>query len=102
MRLPVPAALAALVLVAAQAATASQRAVSPTMHAVVHDDQSIGLTFDDGSAVGSQARVTPTIPPGTYTIRVVDDATEHNFHVTGPGVDQSTDTGGKSSPTWTV
>ena len=72
------------------------------MHAFVHEDNSIGLTFDDGSAVGNQDRTPPTIPPGTYTIRVVDDATEHNFHLSGPGVDQATGTGDTSSPTWTV
>jgi len=63
----------------------SHAAVSSTMHAFVHEDQSIGLTFDDGTAVGNQARTPPTIPPGAYTIRVVDDATEHNFHLSGRG-----------------
>jgi hypothetical protein len=80
----------------------SHAAVSPTMHAFVHEDNSIGLTFDDGTAVGNQDRTPPTIPPGTYTIRVVDDATEHNFHLSGPGVDQATGTGDTSSPTWSV
>jgi hypothetical protein len=82
--------------------TGSQAAVSPTMHAVVHEDNTIMLTFDDGTQVGSQARTPPVIPPGTYTIRVVDDTDEHNFHLSGPGVDQSTSVGGMSSPTWTV
>ena len=99
--------LLAMVLLGATAALklgvgSSNAAVSPTMHAFVHEDQSIGLTFDDGTSVGNQARNPPVIPPGTYTIRVVDDATEHNFHLSGPGVDQATDTGGLSSPTWTV
>jgi hypothetical protein len=84
------------------AALSSRNTVSPTMHAFVHEDNSIGLTFDDGSAVGNQNKTPPTIPPGTYTIRVVDDATEHNFHLSGPGVDMATDTGGVSTPTWTV
>ena len=44
-------------------------AVSQTMHAFVHPDDSIGLTFDDGSQVGNQAAVPPTDPPGTYSIR---------------------------------
>ena len=42
------------------------------------------------------------IPPGTYSISVLDDATEHNFHILGPGVDQSTDIGGMATPTWSV
>lgn len=80
----------------------SHAAVSPTMHAFVHEDNSIGLTFDDGTPVGNQNRTPPTIPPGAYTIRVVDDATEHNFHLSGPGVDLATGTGETSSPTWSV
>ena len=81
----------------------SQAAVSPTMHAVVHPNNDIALTFDDGSAVGTQDRVPPTIPAGTYVIRVVDDASEHNFHLAGPGVDQATGVGDDSAtPTWTV
>lgn len=83
-------------------AGSSQAAVSPTMHAFVHEDNSIGLTFDDGTPVGNQNRTPPTIPPGAYTIRVVDDATEHNFHLSGPGVDVATGTGETSSPTWSV
>jgi hypothetical protein len=72
------------------------------MRATVHEDQSISLLFDDGTPVGNQARTPPTIPPGTYTIRVVDDTDEHNFHLSGPGVDQATSVGGSASPTWTV
>jgi hypothetical protein len=81
---------------------AAVSAVSQTMHATVHEDQSISLLFDDGTPVGNQARTPPTIPPGTYTIRVVDDTDEHNFHLSGPGVDQATSVGGSASPTWTV
>ena len=63
----------------------SQAAVSSTMHAVVREDNTIGLTFDDGSPVGSQARETPTIPAGTYTVRVQDAALgPAEFAVTGP------------------
>jgi hypothetical protein len=42
------------------------------------------------------------IPPGTYTISVVDDSGAHNFHLTGPNVDMGTTIGGIVSPTWTV
>src|SRR5262245_40880918 len=82
--------------------TGSDAAVSTTMHAVVHQNNDIFLTFDDGTPVGNPDRVAPTIPAGTYTVRVVDDTPEHNFHLVGPGVDQSTDTTGSSTPTWTV
>jgi hypothetical protein len=60
------------------------------------------MTFDDGTEVGSQARTPPTIPPGTYTIRVIDDAVTHNFHLTGPGVDMTTPVDEALSTTWTV
>jgi hypothetical protein len=99
---PVLLAAAVAATVGARAALSSQTAVSQTMHAYVHEDASIGLTFDDGSSVGSQAANPPTIPPGTYTIRVVDDAVTHNFHLSGPGVDVSTTIGDMSTPTWTV
>src|SRR5262245_61591635 len=84
------------------AALSASKAVSSTMHATVRQNNDIFLTFDDGSAVGNQDRVTPTIPAGTYTIRVSDDTDEHNFHIVGPGVDQSTNVSGSGSPTWTV
>jgi plastocyanin len=42
------------------------------------------------------------IDPGTYDIVVNDSATEHNFHLTGPGVDRFTDVEGTGIETWTV
>ncbi len=84
------------------AALSSHTAVSSTLHAFVHEDASIGLTFDDGTDVGSQAKTPPTIPAGTYTIRVTDDAFTHNFHLMGPGVDMATPVDETPSPTWTV
>jgi hypothetical protein len=84
------------------AAVSSSKAVSSVMNAYVHDDASIGLNFADGTGVGSQAKVPPVIPPGTYTINVVDDAYEHNFHLTGPGVDLMTPIDDVETTTWTV
>jgi plastocyanin len=84
------------------AAVSSNTAVSSTLHAFVHQNDSIGLTFDDGSPVGLQARDVLTIPPGTYTIRVIDDSDIHNFHLDGPGVDQTTAVDLLAAPTWTV
>ena len=100
----IPVVLGVIVCAAAgaRAALSSHTAVSSTMHAFVHDDESIGLQFDDGSDVGNQARNAPVIPPGTYTIRAVDDSGAHNFHLTGPGVDVGTTIGGLATPTWTV
>jgi hypothetical protein len=33
------------------------------------------------------------LDPGAYTIHVVDKSPEHNFHITGPGVDKATEIG---------
>ena len=101
-RIPVILVVCVLAVAAAHAAFSSHAAVSPTMHAYVHEDASIGLTFDDGTDVGNQAPTPPTIPAGTYTIRVVDDAFTHNFHLGGPGVDVGTTIGGTGTPTFTV
>ena len=100
----IPVVLAVVVVAAAgaRAAFSSHTAVSSTMHAYVHEDSSIGLTFDDGTNVGSQAANPPSIPAGTYTIRVEDDAFTHNFHLAGPGVEVFTTIGGMGTPTWTV
>src|SRR5262249_18973035 len=81
----------------------SHAAVSQNMRAVVHEGASIDLVFADGTDVGSQARVPPTIPPGTYTIAYNDDAFTHDFHLIGPGLTNITTTiGGTESGTWTV
>jgi len=55
------------------------------------------ITLKDASG----ARVT-RLDPGTYDIQVTDQAEEHNFHLVGPGVDQSTDVAATGTVTWTV
>ena len=82
--------LGATIALRAHAALSSHTAVSSTLHAIVREDASIALTYDDGSDVGSQGRTPPSIPPGAYTVRVSDTATIHNFHLFGPGVDVAT------------
>ena len=42
------------------------------------------------------------LDPGTYTITVNDLSIEHNFHLTGPGVNQATTVETSSTVTWTV
>src|SRR5439155_83568 len=100
----VPVVLGVVVLAAAgaRAAFSSHSALSSTKPAFVHEDASIGRTFDDGSNVGSQAANPPSIPAGTYTILAVDDAFTHNFHLAGPGVEVGTTIGGMGTPSWTV
>jgi plastocyanin len=42
------------------------------------------------------------VAPGSYTLTVDDQATDHNFHLTGPGVDVSTDVGSEGTEEFTV
>jgi plastocyanin len=43
-----------------------------------------------------------TLTAGDYTIEVDDQSDAHNFHLTGPGVDEATDVGGTGKTTWQV
>ena len=51
---------------------------------------------------GPNGKAIRTIKAGTYTVKVEDNASIHNFHLTGPGVNKSTSVGGKGEKTWTV
>lgn len=55
----------------------------------------IRLANPDGSIVTK-------LDPGTYDISVRDLAEEHNFHLSGPGVDRSTPVEQTANVTWTV
>jgi len=54
------------------------------------------------SLKGSDGQDVTTLTAGTYTIDVDDQADIHNFHLTGPGVDEMTDVSGTGTTTWTV
>ena len=88
----------ALLLIAAFATLAlagGAAADNPTLLATVGPGFSIKLT----DASGTRA---VQVVPGTYTINVSDLSAEHNFHITGPGVDQTTTVDGTGTATWTV
>lgn len=55
----------------------------------------ISLSTQDGDAVTS-------VPAGSYTIEVNDQADIHNFHLTGPGVDEATDVAAVGTETFDV
>jgi hypothetical protein len=42
------------------------------------------------------------LDPGDYTIQVSDQSDLHDFHLSGPGVNQSTDVPGTGDTTWNV
>ena len=84
------AAAALLVAGAAPAVTAN-----PVLNGRVGPDFDIQLTHPDNRPVTQ-------IDPGTYDVVVRDLATAHNFHLIGPGVDQSTGVESTGTVTWTV
>jgi Copper binding proteins, plastocyanin/azurin family len=43
-----------------------------------------------------------TVAPGSYELRVDDLSSAHNFHLTGPGVDVSTDVAAEGTETFSV
>ena len=61
----------------------------------VADPGNISLTTETGAAITD-------LPAGTYTIEVRDQSINHNFHLSGPGVDQRTEVETIATQTWTV
>ena len=48
-------------------------------------------TWIHDHADGRGGRSVSTLPAGSYTIEVDDQSDMHNFHLTGPGVEETTD-----------
>jgi plastocyanin len=84
--------LAALVLPSAVA-----QADNPRLVAVVGTNDAFVISLRDASG-----NLVTQLDPGTYDIAVSDRSEEHNFHLKGPGVDQSTPLGDKQEARWTV
>jgi plastocyanin len=84
-------AAAALALGAPGSAPAQNR----QLFGVVGPSFTISLTDATGAAVTK-------LDPGTYDIVVDDRAGDHNFHLSGPGVNQATEVAFIGKVTWTV
>jgi plastocyanin len=86
-----------LAVVAVSIPAAATSAPNATLTGVVGPGFTISLKDESGVKVSH-------LDPGTYTINVTDNEITHNFHLRGPGVDQSTDIEGASPTpvTWTV
>jgi plastocyanin len=69
-------------------------AAPPKLVASVSDPLNISLTQGGKKVTKLKA--------GTYTIIVQDKASDHNFRLTGPGVNKSTSVDGRGTTTWTV
>jgi len=70
-------------------------AANPQLLGTVGPDFDIQLMHPSGAAVTQ-------IDPGTYDIVVRDLSEEHNFHLSGPGVDRFTEVEEIVNVTWTV
>jgi plastocyanin len=66
-----------------------------TLLASVGPGFEISLTTEDGENV-------TTLAPGSYTIEVNDQSDAHNFHLTGAGVDETTEVSEVGEVTWDV
>jgi len=89
-----------IVLIAA-ACAASLVAASPTGAADGQLVGSVGPGF--GISLKDAGGVTVThLAAGTYTLLVHDLSEEHNFHLSGPGVDVTTDVGFTGDRTFTI
>jgi len=86
---------AAVTAVALALAGSASAQGNPTLFATV------GPGFSIRVADGAGNRIT-RLPPGRYTVVVKDQASEHNFHLSGPGVDMATDVDATGTFMWTV
>jgi plastocyanin len=88
-------AAAALAAVTTAIVGASGAAAAPvTLNASVSDPLNISLTQGGKKVTKLKA--------GTYKIVVADKAADHNFHLSGPGLNKLTSVSGKGTSTWTV
>jgi plastocyanin len=73
------------------------QAANPQLVATVGTNDAFVITLRDASG-----NAVTNLAPGTYDIAVSDRSEEHNFHLTGPNVDQTTAIAQKQEVTWTV
>jgi plastocyanin len=74
---------------------AGSAAQNPTLQATVGPGFNISLKDSSGASVTHLAT-------GTYTIKVSDQSDIHNFHLSGPGVNEATPLEESGTFTWTV
>ncbi len=75
--------------------TAPAVAAGSTLQASVGPGFEISLKSEDGEDV-------TTLAAGEYRIEVDDESSEHNFHLTGIGVNEDSGVDDTGSSTWTV
>jgi plastocyanin len=62
---------------------------------------SVGPGFEISLTSADDADVT-SLSSGSYMIEVDDQSDIHNFHLTGPGVEETTEVSGTGTDTWDV
>ena len=72
-----------------------KQAAAETLIGTVRQNATIDLRHSDGTPVTQ-------LQEGAYSIEVHDESASHNFHLTGPGVDQSTEVSWSGTVTWSV
>jgi len=82
------------VAAAAVSIAGSAVAATPKLTASVSDPLNISLK--------QGTKKVKSLKAGKYKIVVKDLASDHNFHLTGPGVNKTTSVSGKGTFTWTV
>src|SRR5262245_22244448 len=93
---PLPAVLlVALALFVPGAGSAARQADPITLLGTVGPGPVITLTTEDGQAV-------TTLVAGTYTIKVSDKAANHDFHLFGPDLNQTTTVPEVTDTTWNL
>ena len=95
IRAPLLAAMATALAVLVPAAQSAGQAEPPTLLGTVGPGPQITLTTADGQPV-------TTLLEGTYTINVSDKSANHNFHLFGPDLNQTTTVAQVTDTTWTV
>ena len=73
---------------------ANAAAATPKLTASVSDPLNISLK--------QGAKKVTSLKAGKYVIVVKDTAADHNFHLTGPGLNKTTSVAGKGTTTWKV
>ena len=82
----------AIAAIVALLAVPAALAATPTLVGTVGPGFTITLT-KGGKKVSK-------LKAGTYVFKIADKASDHNFHLKGPGVDKKTSVGAKVNVTW--
>jgi plastocyanin len=82
----------ALAVLAAALAAPAAFARTPTLNGV--DGPGYTITLKEGTKKVSKLKA------GTYIFKISDKSSQHNFHLTGPGVNKKTSVGKTGTFTW--